>query len=370
MLPVLFRISIGAAWARPALAALVVAIALGRAIAYTVRSRRAGERVSLLGALWDDAITLVVLAAAAAALAASGYLDQDVSIPVPTYGALIALAFVLGTWLAQREAARQGQDPERIADLGFWVLVAALVGSHVYFVLVNAHDYFSPDTWLTDAPLVGRVLSAITFGAIETARFPRFLLPAGLVFYGGFIAAALTAAWYMRRNGMPFLPYADTMIPSVALGHFLGRLGCFSAGCCWGDVCSSHLPWAVRFGPGSLAYDTLVGRDLPGRYLSGGLTLPLHPTQLYEAFGELALFLLLVVVVRPRKRFHGQVLATWLVLYAVLRTVVESFRGDVERGVVLGLGVGQWTSAGILAAGVAIWLRARRAPAPAAELAT
>jgi phosphatidylglycerol:prolipoprotein diacylglycerol transferase len=82
--------------------------------------------------------------------------------------------------------------------------------------------------------------------------------------------------------------------------------------------------------------------------------------QLYESFGELALFLVLVLAVRPRKRFHGQVLAAWLLLYAILRTVSELFRGDVERGVVAGLGVGQWTSLAIFAVGAAIWAHGRK----------
>jgi phosphatidylglycerol:prolipoprotein diacylglycerol transferase len=82
--------------------------------------------------------------------------------------------------------------------------------------------------------------------------------------------------------------------------------------------------------------------------------------QLHESFGELAIFLVLVLVVRPRKRFHGQVLAAWLLAYAVLRTVSELFRGDVERGVVAGLGVGQWTSLVIFAAGAAVWAAARK----------
>ena len=162
-------------------------------------------------------------------------------------------------------------------------------------------------------------------------RIPRLLAfwEGGLVFYGGFIGAALTAWWYMRKWRMPFLAYADTLIPSLALGHFLGRLGCFSAGCCWGGVAHSHLPWAVRFPPESLAFQTFATRDDPGAFLSPDRlsTLPLHPVQLYEAFGELAIFLVLVLLVRPRKAFHGQVLATWLLSYAVLRTVVEALPG-------------------------------------------
>jgi phosphatidylglycerol:prolipoprotein diacylglycerol transferase len=117
----------------------------------------------------------------------------------------------------------------------------------------------------------------------------------------------------------------------------------------------------VSFPPASLAYQTFATRENPGVFLAPDrhATLPLHPVQLYESFGELGLFLLLILVVRPRKAFHGQVLATWLLCYAVLRTVVEFFRADVERGVVRGFGVGQWTSVLIFLAGAAIWAWAR-----------
>jgi phosphatidylglycerol:prolipoprotein diacylglycerol transferase len=293
------------------------------------------------------------LTAAVILLWRADLLGGDIRVPLHTYGLLIASAFLAGIWLAQREGRRRGQDPERIADLSFWILVAALVGSRVYFILVNWGDYFGD-----------HALVATPFG-----RIPRILAvwEGGLVFYGGFIGAALTALWYLRRHRMAFLPYADTLIPSVAFGHFLGRLGCFAAGCCWGEVAHGHLPWAARFPPASLAYQSFASRPHPEAFLAPDrlATLPLHPVQLYEAFGELAIFLVLVLVVRPRKRFHGQVLAAWLLAYAVLRTVVELFRGDVERGVVAGLGVGQWTSLAILAAGAAVWARASRRPAGA-----
>jgi len=358
MLPVLFHLFVPAAFAKPAVALVALAVAAVRAWAFVRREKAAGERASWVAAVRSDGGVLAILAVLVAVAWRRGFLDGDLDIPVHTYGLLIATAFLAGTWLAQREARRQGQDPERIADLAFWVLVAALVGSRVYFMLVNWRDYFAPGTWLVSTPL---------------GRIPRVLAvwEGGLVFYGGFIGAALAAAWYMRRHGMRFLPYADSMIPSVALGHFLGRLGCFAAGCCWGDVCRTGLPWAVRFPEESLAYQTFAGRPDPAAFLAPGghTTLPLHPTQLYEAFGELAIFALLVLWVRPRKRFHGQVLATWLALYAVLRTAVELFRGDVERGVYFGLGAGQWTSIAIFAAGAALWMRARRRSAQVATAA-
>ncbi len=355
MLPVLFDVVVPAGLAKPIAVALLAGVVALRVVGYLRRARKAGERATILEALRDDAWVIVALAVVLGSLWRAGMLDGEIRLPLHTYGLLIAAAFVAGMWLAQREGRRRGQDPERIADLAFWVLVAALVGSRVYFIFVNWDDYFGP----------GRALVATPFG-----RIPRLLAfwEGGLVFYGGFIASVLTAFWYMRRHGMRFLPHADTLIPSVAFGHFLGRLGCFSAGCCWGEVAGSHLPWATRFPPGSLAFQTFATRPDPGAFLAPDRlsTLPLHPVQLYEAFGELAIFLLLVWVVRPRKRFHGQVLAVWLLLYAVLRATVEAFRGDVERGMVAGFGVGQWTSLAIFAVGAALWaLSRRRQPVPA-----
>jgi phosphatidylglycerol:prolipoprotein diacylglycerol transferase len=349
MFPILFSIVIPAGLVKPAVVLVVLLVVLGRALAWTRRSSRDGHPVSFLAALGDDWVISVILAAATGLLWRSGLLDGEVRLPLHTYGLLIAGGFIVGIWLAQREGKRRGQDPEKIGDLTFWILVAAFVGSRVYYVLVNWRDYFEAGTFL----------ASTSFG-----RIPRVLVvwEGGLVFYGGFIASVLVAWLYMRRHGMHFLAHADTLIPSVALGHFFGRLGCYSAGCCWGDVAHAHLPWLVRFPPQSLAYQTFAARAMPDAFLAAdrSATLPLHPTQLYESFGELGLFLLLAMVVRPRKRFHGQVLATWLVLYAVLRTVVENFRGDVERGVVLGLGVGIWTSILILASGVALFATAGR----------
>jgi len=343
MLPVLLQISIPAAWAKLVVALVFLALTLGRALFYVRRARKEGHRASLVEAVKDDAVTVVVLAAVGIAVWKAGYLDTDVSLPLHTYGLLVASAFIVGAGLAQREAAKVGQDPDRVADLSFWILASALVGAHLYFVLVNHEEYFGPD-WLTTTRLFG--------------RWPKFLLPAGMVFYGGFIGAVIGAFYYMRRHSMRFLPYADTLIPSVAIGHFLGRLGCFGAGCCWGDVAHAHLPWLASFPSASLAYQTMASRPNAEEFIAAdhATTLPLHPTQLYESFGELAIFLVLVLLVRPRKRFDGQVLAVWLLLYSGLRTVVEMFRGDVERGVYSGLGAGQWTSIAILVAGVLVWV--------------
>ncbi|HET9553675.1 MAG TPA: prolipoprotein diacylglyceryl transferase [Anaeromyxobacteraceae bacterium] len=357
MLPILFTIVIPVYLAKPVVVAAALLFIVGRAVASLRRAKAAGEEVTILEAVKDDSVVIVGLLAIAGFLWRAGLLDGEIRLPLHTYGLLIATGFIVGIWLAQREAKRRGQDPEQIADLAFWILVAALVGSRVYFILVNWGDYFGAGSFLVSTP-VGRI--------------PRVLAiwEGGLVFYGGFIGAVLAAFVYMRRHRMDFLAHADSMIPSVAIGHFFGRLGCFAAGCCWGDVAHGHEPWLASFPPESLAYQTFVNRPNPAELLTPDrtATLPLHPTQLYESFGELGLFLLLVLVVRPRKKFNGQVLATWLMLYAVLRSTVESFRGDVERGMILGLGVGTWTSLVIFVIGAALFASGwRRRQALAAE---
>lgn len=360
MLPVLFTLGVPGWLTAPAALLVLVLVALGRALAFRRRESSEDRAIGWGAALWDDRSTLALLALALAAAWRLGLLEGPVAIPVHGYGVLIAAGFVAAIFVAQREARRRGQDPERIGDLAFFLLLAALVGSRLYFIGVNWRDYTGEHAWL----------------AFHGVRIPRVLAlwEGGLVFYGGFIAAALTAMWYLRRHRMPFLAHADTLIPGVALGHFFGRLGCFAAGCCWGAPSHAHVPWLTRFPPESLAYQTFAARPNAAELLAaGGLsTVPVHPTQLYEAFGELALFALLVFALRPRKRFDGQVLACWLMAYAVLRTVVELFRGDVERGLVAGISVGLWTSLGIFAAGAGVWVIGSslrtRAPASAPAL--
>jgi len=348
LLPVLFTVAVPAGWALPLSLLTVALVAAVRTWAAVRAGRSGGHRLTPWAALRADGWLLAVLLAAVAVAWRAGLLRGRLELPLHTYGLLMALAFLLGVVLAQREARRRGQDPERIADLALWVLVAALVGSQVLYVALNLEEFTGP-RFLADPPF---------------DHLPRLLVfwRIGLVFYGGFVGAALAALLYMRRHRMPFLAYADTIIPSVAFGHFLGRLGCFSAGCCWGCLADPHLPWAVRFPSGSSVYQAFAGGGYPGTYLSADRvsTAPLHPVQLYEAFGELAIFVLLVLAVRPRKRFHGEVLAAWLLAYAVLRGVLEAFRGDLARHAVLGLNSGQWSSVAILAAGALLWLRAPR----------
>src|SRR5690349_11040002 len=175
-----------------------------------------------------------------------------------TYGFLVAAAFLSGLWMASRLGKRAKLNPESVTNPG---------------------EIFS---WSS--------------------------LQAGGVFYGGLIAALVVAWWYMRKTKLPPLLTADVFAPGIALGHGIGRLGCFSAGCCWGIEC--HRPWAVTF--------TDPASQAP-------LGKPLHPTQLYEAFAEFAIFAFLYWRIgRPHRT--GTIIGLYLVLYSAARFLVEFFR--------------------------------------------
>lgn len=173
----------------------------------------------------------------------------------------------------------------------------------------------------------------------------------GLVFYGGLIGASLTFIVYVRLKQLPLWKVADVFAPSIALGYVFGRIGCLLNGCCYGRACD--LPWAIQFPPNNPLHPP---------------TYPVHPTEVYDSLLNLGLYGALAWLYR-RKKFDGQVFAVYLVSYAVLRSLVEVFRGDYPQYQHF---LGGWAtpahlvSFGILAAGVVLlWVlpraQARRA---------
>jgi phosphatidylglycerol:prolipoprotein diacylglycerol transferase len=210
---------------------------------------------------------------------------------IHTYGVLVASGFLLGLGLAVRQARKEGVPSDKIIDLGFYILLAAIVGSRLFFIFLNLSYYVK--------------------NPLDIVK----IWEGGLVFYGGVLLAVPTAIWYVKKNGLGIWRTADLFAPSIAIGHALGRLGCFSAGCCYGKTAES-IPWAVTFtNPDSLAR----------------IGVPLHPTQLYESAGEFINFLILITL-RKNKSFNGQLFMVYMLFYSVLRFIVEFFRGDVSRG--------------------------------------
>src|SRR3989442_6329199 len=209
MLPVLFSVVLSPFWAP--LAAAALSLVSG---AWQVRGARvAGDpwkKELQVGALWAGG-TAVVLFLAVRMLGDPGnndllHLKRPLVIPLHTYGLLVATAFLVAMQLAGRTARRAGLDRERVMDLCFWILLAAMVGSRVLFIIVNWQDYANDP------------------GSIFA------FWKGGLVFYGGFIRAVLVSVWYMRRHRMSFFPYADALLPSVAICHAIRRPGCLAAG--------------------------------------------------------------------------------------------------------------------------------------------
>lgn len=243
-----------------------------------------------------------------------------------TYGALVAMGFLAGLFWIRYESKRVGLPQDKMVDLFSWIVLSAIVGSRLMYVFVSVPEWWSD-------PLV----------------FLRFW-EGGLVFYGGLIAAVLTSVWYANRHKLSFFSVADVFTPGIALGHFFGRLGCFAAGCCYGREINSNSFWAVWF-PKT-------------RYSIAPHDHPVYPSQLFEAGAVLLLFLFLMLF-RKRKKIEGEIFLLYIIIYPVLRSFLETFRGDEVRGFLVGdiLSTAQFISIlWVVVAGVLmVYLRKRRA---------
>jgi phosphatidylglycerol:prolipoprotein diacylglycerol transferase len=240
---------------------------------------------------------------------------------LPTYGVAMAAGFLAAVLLSVRGARRQGISVERVLDLSFWILAASLIGSRLAFVAVHAGEYVRLCSGVY--PGIERTTGQVFYDCTRWLQ----IWEGGYVFFGGLVLSTVVALWYTRRHGMSFQRVGDLVVPPLALGHFFGRLGCFAAGCCYGKPCSSAL--GVAFPGGSLAHMELARAGALAA--DAAATMPLHPTQLYEALAELGIFVVLTLR-SARKAYHGQLLATYLVLYPAARFVIELFRGDPGRG--------------------------------------
>lgn len=233
------------------------------------------------------------------------------------YGVMIALAFLAGLWTATRRARRENISGEQIADIVLWLMIGSIIGARTAYVTTYWRDEFA-----------NQPLSEI------------FMIQhGGLVYYGGFIGAVIAGYIYLRWKKMPFWKTSDVLAPSIALGNAFGRIGCLLNGCCYGRP--TDVPWAITF-TNPLAHE-----------LSGTpLNVPLHPTEIYDALDNFILYLLLAWLFR-HKKFDGQVLATFLIGYAITRTFMECFRGDYPPDHIhYGLTPGELASVPIFIAGL------------------
>ncbi len=219
-------------------------------------------------------------------------------ITIHTYGLLLAAAFIAGIWIASRNARKEGIAPDTIWNMGLLIIFASLVGAKILLILSD-YQYYSQN-----------------FSEI----FSLSTLRSSGVYYGGLLLALCAAAWYLVKNHLPAWTISDLAAPGIALGQAIGRIGCLSAGCCYGKP--TTLPWGIIF-----------GNEYAHENMGTPLNIPLHPTQIYESVGSFCLFLFLMWRLK-RPHFTGQIILEYVSLYALLRFVIEFYRDD-ERGFVL-----------------------------------
>jgi phosphatidylglycerol---prolipoprotein diacylglyceryl transferase len=205
---------------------------------------------------------------------------------IHTYGLLVALGFLAAIILASTRAREFNVDRDLIFDLSFWILLSALIGARALEVMTNFSYY--------------------RFGLLRILK----IWEGGLSFYGGLAGGVLGGILYVKYRKLSVWDIGDLIVPYLALGQAIGRIGCFFAGCCYGKVCTAS--WAVHFNhPQSLAPTGI----------------PLHPTQIYESLADFLIFLILLNIGKKRE-FPGQVFLLYFVLYAAVRFIIEFYRGD------------------------------------------
>jgi phosphatidylglycerol---prolipoprotein diacylglyceryl transferase len=286
--------------------------------------------------------------------------------PISAYFSMLLLGYALAVALVALWAKRRGLDVQAVIDCGLAAVIGGIVGGRILHVL--ADGYFMDYVHLcTDPAQVSFRITSEQCAALpgrwdggchpltrDCWAWARFY-NGGLAFYGGLLLGTAAVLWLARRDGLPRRQLADVSAIAVAAALACGRVGCFLAGCCYGEV--TALPLGVRFPAWSPASEGQFRAGLLAH--PGELSLPVHPTQLYEALGCLLLAGLLAWR-WSHKHFAGEIALLGLLGYALLRFGVELVRAD-DRGHWLALSTSQWLGLAIMLACAASWQRCKRA---------
>jgi phosphatidylglycerol:prolipoprotein diacylglycerol transferase len=260
------------------------------------------------------------------------------------YGVLMATGMLAGLFSWQWVARHRPWPPAFYSDLLFWIVLSGIAGARIAYIASHWDEF-------ADRP----------FDMLRVHQ-------GGLVFYGGFLAAALAVWLFSRFHREPFTPIVDLVATSVPLGHAFGRVGCLMHGCCHGSLTQS--PLGISYPPNSMAW---VGQVDAGRITEQTLhSAPVHPVQLYEAALNLGIYALLVVAYRRPHR-DGRITALYLLTYPVVRFTLEFLRGDARLRplepnaipLLSAFSMAQWTSIALFAIGCFLWKRTAGKPAPA-----
>ena len=245
---------------------------------------------------------------------------------IRSYGFMLALSFLLGIWLAGRRAKKAGVDPQKILDLSVIIIIAAVVGSRLLYVLFHIEQYSNPLDMFA-------------------------LWEGGATFYGGFILAVLASYWWLQKNSMSFLQVADIIAPSIALGLVFTRVGCFLSGCCYGKPTDAS--WGVVFPPSSPAGSAALAMARE----RGVDHVALHPAQLYASFAGLVIFSVLMLF-QPKLGKRGATFGLLMILYGVGRFTIDFFRiYEANARVLAGLTFNQIISVGLVLLGLFLMMR-------------
>ncbi len=247
---------------------------------------------------------------------------------IRSYGLMLAIGFVTGIFIAAHRAERRGENPDHIFNLAIWVIVSALIGARLYYVFTHFDEFVE-----TDASGLGHILLVIRNIFWPVGPDGHIGL-SGLILYGGLIAATLTTVLYLWKHRLNVLKYLDIIAPSLGIGEFFTRIGCFLNGCCYGTPTDGAC--GVVFPPESAA-----GYFYPNT--------PLHPSQLYMAAAGLTIFGLLLFLERF-KRFNGYLALWYFILYSIGRFLIDFTRHYENQMVFGGLSQNQIISIVVFAA--------------------
>ncbi|MDR3244557.1 MAG: prolipoprotein diacylglyceryl transferase [Elusimicrobiota bacterium] len=239
------------------------------------------------------------------------------SFSLNSYGLFVAIGFAVSMFYLLKRSKKRSSliSKDDLLNLIMGVIISAIIGARLMFVIVEIEHINS--FWDIFKVWQG-----------------------GLVYYGGFIGSVIFFIAFALKKKIKILKLLDFFAPAIALGHFFGRLGCTGAGCCYGKPTDEA--WGIVFtDPNSLAV----------------LNTPLHPTQLYEAFCNLLIFIFLnQYSKKPRK--DGKVFALYLISYSIIRFIIEFFRGDFRGEQIMSLSVSQFISVFLFIAGLCLYIKA------------
>jgi len=264
----------------------------------------------------------------------------DISIPIYAYGFMLMVGFLVVVFVARIKAKSEGLNPEDISNLGIYTIFVGILGGRTFYVIQNLGSY--------------------KHNILDIFK----IYEGGLVFYGGLLASIAAVIVYTKIRKLPALKTIDIIAYAFALGIIFGRIGCFLNGCCWGDVCSPDLPWAVTFPKSVDANSIIDGSPAFLHHLGLGLvsvsdsrSLPIHPTQIYSALGNLSIFFIINAFFKHRRR-DGEITLMFCALYSVMRFTVEIFRDD-NPPLFDGMTISQNASILVLAASVTLFIIGR-----------